>query len=278
MKKIITMLMGVVMASSMFIATAHADETPYCSISADKAGEINIGDEVVFSVSLDERNVTAEVVGIKFDTNLWECVKVTNSAGKRTWKLPAYNYGVNPEEEDVETELSYSGSSVTAANTSGKATLSFLDTGSVSYVADAVDNALKVTLKAKEVVADTEATVTLYQELDGPAITEFGTDTVYPETAYIGDAEVLTYTIKAPVVDEKDYGTAGNEFEGKATKYWTVDFAEWTGAADVSLTDGTTTKTINVTTADDSEYDIAGAVSFYVYVIGNDIANVYIVE
>lgn len=92
------------------------------------------------------------------------------------------------------------------------------------------------------------------------------------------------YRVGAEVVepDEPTYnkGTAGNEFDGKASKYWTVDFAEWTGAADVSLTDGTTTKTINVTTAEDSEYDIAGAVSFYVYVIGDAAAieNVYIVE
>lgn len=82
-----------------------------------------------------------------------------------------------------------------------------------------------------------------------------------------------------PPVDEKDYGKAGNDFEGKKSKYWTVDFAEWTGTADVSLTDGTRTETINVTTAEGSEdYVIGGAVSFYVYVIGNDIANVYIVE
>lgn len=81
-----------------------------------------------------------------------------------------------------------------------------------------------------------------------------------------------------PPAPEYDFGTAGNEFEGKASKYWTVNYeaGEFTGTDVIELSDGETTKSINVTTAEG--FDIGGAVSFYVYVIGNDIANVYIVE
>lgn len=81
-----------------------------------------------------------------------------------------------------------------------------------------------------------------------------------------------------PPAPEYDFGTAGNEFEGKASKYWTVNYeaGEFTGTDVIELSDGETTKSINVTTAEG--FSIGGAVSFYVYVIGNDIADVYIVE
>lgn len=256
MKKFISMLAGVVMASSLFAVSAYAANV---TATADKT-ELKVGEKVVVTIDSAAKEVAVDSFYLEFDKDAFTCDSVLNSKGKSSFTLSYYD-----EDEEVTMTNKFEAATAEGANTEGAVGFSFTAGNGISY--DKKSGFAVITFTAKK---------------EGAAVFTLVEDSAGGADQFSGVASTINVTVKAdePPVDNNNYGTAGNEFEGKATKYWTVDFAEWTGAADVSLTDGTTTKTINVTTADDSEYDIAGAVSFYVYVIGDAAAieNVYIVE
>lgn len=264
MKKIISLIAGVVMASSLFAASAYA-ETVKATVSSES---VKVGDTVKVVIDKLENTLTVDSFGIsfnaaEFDLNeVYDVENYTVSSGEAIFQTSWY---ISSRKKG---DLGYLFGDIEGMKKEGNVSFA----GQVSAGEDALLGACDA-FATIEFTALKEGTYELRLWEDSAGADQYsGTLATYSIVVNGNEPE--------PPVDNNNYGTAGNEFEGKATKYWTVDFAEWTGAADVSLTDGTTTKTINVTTADDSEYDIAGAVSFYVYVIGDAAAieNVYIVE
>lgn len=256
MKKFISMLAGVVMASSLFAVSAYAANV---TATADKT-ELKVGEQVVVTIDSAAKEVAVDSFYLEFDKDAFTCDSVLNSKGKSSFTLSYYD-----EDEEVTMTNKFEAATAEGANTEGAVGFSFTAGNGISY--DKKSGFAVITFTAKK---------------EGAAVFTLVEDSAGGADQFSGVASTINVTVKAdePPVDNNNYGTAGNEFEGKATKYWTVNYeaGAFTGTDVITLKekDSDKTATINVTTTDD--FDIAGAVSFYVYVIGNDIANVYIVE
>lgn len=304
MRKLLSLVAGIAVVASAFVTTASAakNENPVASVSVVNVGMAGNVAKAVIAVSYDMdadpalvayseefdmgtfstvykgKGIEAVQVTLKPNADIFDVSTITaamTSVGKAGVDTAAGTYDVTFAATENKSWL---------LNDSFQMSMFTVDLKDSSITKEqlaAMPNIVDITaftVRIKEYPAGCTTAngyEQTYYRLDGegdfiPTVIE-GAEVVEPDEPEVPDE---------PTVDDDKYGKEGNEFDGKASKYWTVDFDAWTGTAEVILTDGTTEKTINVTTAEGSEYDIAGAVSFYVYVIGDadEIANVYIAE
>lgn len=249
MKKFISMLAGVVMASSLFAATAFAaDGNPNWSMTIDKNGKdaLEIGDEVVITLASEAKSIGGDIVKVYFDTDAFECVNVTDADGyawdEGEFLLAKKNY-YTPSLNQNAKNVSFSWLSM-GANVSKKSSDEF------------------AILTFKAIAASEGAEFTLYEESSS--------DTGDGYIGYI-DAEKETVVVNGGEPPyEPTWTAASSEWAapaGKKAIWWPVDFAagEFDGYVDVTVTNGEDSKTVGVGAA--NGFDIEGAVSFAVAVI-----------
>lgn len=255
MKKFISMLAGVVMASSLFAASAYAAGNVAFSVDAT---EVNVGETVTFTIDSNAKNISTDGFNIAFDTTKFECVDILDDAGysikgegdEAIYLFMQYKSGRNT------VDLVYSCSSLEDAAKNGTVAF-YVPQGTAQDINEKAPFA-QVVFKAIEAVDN--ATFTLNENSAGG-------------DKYNGVCDTINVTAKATTVEppyEPTWKAASSEWtapEGKKAIWWPVDYAagEFPGFVTVKVTDGTTTKSVGVGAA--NGFDIEGAVSFAVAAI-----------
>lgn len=248
MKKFISMLAGVVMASSLFAVSAYAANV---SATADKT-EVVVGEKVVVTIDSAAKSVATDTFYLEFDKDMFTVDTILNNKGKESFTL---NWWDDVEEMTMANKYSYT--SVAEANNGGAVSFWYVGTDPVAYSKKA--GFAVITFTAKKAG---DASFTLVEDSAGG------------DNANKGTATELNVKVTAPVVDDEPTWTAASSEwaapAGKKAIWWGFDFAagEFAGHQFITVTDGAevpTTKTVGVGAVDG--YDIDGAVSFAVAVI-----------
>lgn len=245
MKKFISMLAGVVMASSLFAVSAYAANV---TATVDKT-EVNVGDKVVVTINSAAKEVAVDTFFLEFDKNLFTVDTILNNKGKESFTLNWYD-----DIEEMTMANKYSASTVDGANTNGA--VSFLNTPPEAYSLDKKNGFAVITFTAK---AAGDAVFTLTEDSAGGA------------DAYKGVASTINVKVNAvveePTVTWNEADASWAAPAGKKAIWWPFDFEAGTfpGHVFVEITDGTRTETIGI--GADTEYNVNGDVSFAVAVI-----------
>lgn len=247
MKKFISMLAGVVMASTMFAASAYAEN--YWSMTVSPT-EVEIGDTVTVVLATEAKTLGGDLVKVGYDTDVFEfidCVDVDDNSytsEDSEFKFASKNFFAVSHNENAKV-VTFSWSSGDGLNKTMKAN----------------DEFAFITFKAK--AASEGAVFTLFENcaLDGADV----------YNGYV-DAEAKTVKVNGAVEPpyEPTWTAASSEWAapaGKKAIWWPVDFAagEFDGYVDVTVTNGEDSKTVGVGAA--NGFNIEGAVSFAVAVI-----------
>lgn len=246
MKKFISMLAGVVMASSLFAVSAYAAGN--VTFTADKT-EVKEGETVTITINSLAKTVSTDGFNVQFDKDLFE---VTSVAGNYYEAYHAIKQVAPPIDKMYDAV-----STVAEANATGTFGFGFAGANDVNYQAAA--DLAKITFTAK-VAGD--AAFVLNENSAGASGYKGVVDTI--NVVVKGDEPV---TPPAPVVTWKEADASWVAPEGKKAIWWPFDYEAGTfpGHVFVEVTDGTRTETIGIGT--DAAYDVNGAVSFAVAVI-----------
>lgn len=243
MKKFISMLAGVVMASTMFAASAYAEN--YWSMTVSPT-EVEEGDIVTVVLATAEKTLGADMAEVYYDGAAFELVDIKDDAGE------SYT------SEDCEFLFAKKNYFDVSANDALKCvTFVWASTGDNKTMSE---NDAFATITFKAIAPSTGSEFKLKENcaVNGADIYN---DFVPSET------EVVVVKGGAPAVTWKEADAAWTAPEGKKAIWWPFEYAEgkFPGHVFVEITDGSRTETIGV--GADADFDINGAVKFAVAVI-----------
>lgn len=260
MKKILSFLLSAVACGAMFTATASAANVV---VDIDKT-EVAIGDVVTVELSVGDISAATFATGVQFDTTLFECVDLYGPEGKEADQIDKeWFYLIDKDaRRNPETDADPA-PSIDNANSKGVISALWSSSDDVNYAGGIIFTA---ELKAKDVVKDTDAVISWFEELD--CIADDNND------VSLDPVDTETITIKAPVVEDEPTWNAADAAwtapAGKKAIWWGFKFEDGSfgGHQFITVTDGAdapTTKTVGVGAAED--FAIDGDVEFAVAVI-----------
>lgn len=255
MKKFISMLAGVVMASSLVAVTAFAaGGNPNWSMTIDNA-EVEVGDIVTVQLGTEKKTLGADVVNVYYDTDKFEFVDIADADGclfskeEAEFKFAAGAYlepGHNPAMKTV--AFMWVG---TGAEKTMKAN------EEVAFITFKAIEAGEAVFSLKEQSSGTDG---FKGDVDAQTVTVKGSEPVTPP------APTASVAIKAAkkTTDANWVAEYGN------TMFWGVDFANagFNGEALVKIFSADKERELIVKTPADAE--VNGEASFGVFVIVGD--------
>lgn len=243
MKKFISMLAGVVMASTMFAASAYAEN--YWSMTVSPT-EVEIGDTVTVVLATAEKTLGGDLAKVYYDTDAFELIDVIDDAGE------SYT---SEDSEFLFAKKNYFTVNHSLAAKNVSFSWSSGDTNKTMK-----ENEEFATLTFKAIAATDGAEFKLFENCAADGADVFN--------GYVdSETEVVVVKGGAPAVTWNEADASWAAPAGKKAIWWPFDYEAGTfpGHVFVEVTDGARTETIGI--GANADYDVNGAVSFAVAVI-----------